>query len=143
MNDLHANIIKHRQSFPCDTMQTIGDRFGITREAVRQVLKANNQPTANASFGTKTRCYVCGEKKHHSANICKKCYMKQSNIPLKCDQCGEIFHKKKHYILYQTKIGGGRFSFCSKRCQGMYIGNHFGFGSDDGRKNINPRKKRR
>ncbi len=107
-------VIELRALNPTKTLKSIGLEVGVTTERVRQILKGEGLPT----------------KAIHDKPIKQRKYHQgRQTIQLECCQCHILFtryleqHKRamKHPG-YTTKR-----TFCSKRCQGIYAGLHYGF----------------
>ena len=71
---------------PCFTLQEIGNRAGITREAVRLILKGSDLETKSGNFGKKTIkvCATCGSiyrSTRPERKYCKKeCFYKDKRV---------------------------------------------------------------
>ncbi len=122
-------IIEIRKSNPCATLKQIGDKIGVTRERVRQILNENRLPTIH--WKQKYLCIVCGSeikernrKWKHSAFCSVECGKKYHHPTLICDQCGKAFTRQLSYIL-RTKNDAG--TFCSRQCYGKWLGRNYGF----------------
>ncbi len=124
MIDIKA-VIDFRKANPCFTMETVATHFGCTREYVRQILKANGMPTWH--LFTHKHCIVCGKDMYQDRiSFCSnKCKREHVNIPIECENCGKIFTVRASYLLSRIRTKRPEPRFCSKRCQGAWIGkNH-------------------
>ena len=124
-------IINLRKLNPYDTLQGIGDKVGTSRENVRQILKKNNLPTT--SKRDKNTCKKCGEETNRRNIFCSpKCRRENGLVLLTYTNCGVIFPRTKTLIdrtnkdsRYTTKL-----PFCSRKCNGFFVGKHYGWGKD-------------
>jgi len=88
------------------TLQVIGDLFGLTRERVRQVTHHPVKPLTIQKL-----------KKQGVISI--------GRTPLLvCSQCGVEFTNKDSRARIRRNYSGT--FFCSKHCQGVFLGKHFG-----------------
>jgi hypothetical protein len=126
---------------PRHTLKELGDSFGITRERVRQIAKRAGFNTPNGEESKKARrirvCVACGveydgeavRSKYHSIE-CKNAYYKDKYwTTITCEQCKKVFIRTK------ATAGRSKIHFCCKRCNGIYVGERYGWGSSDNRKN--------
>jgi hypothetical protein len=116
---------------PCFTLQEIGDRAGITREAVRLILKDSDLETKGSSYGKNSRiCEVYGRlfnKSYFSktcSKACSKLKPKPSEVTVSCLQCGKIFKSDSSRVViypYNLKMNNlHKGEFCSRRCSSLY-----------------------
>ena len=129
-----TSIIATRDRNPCATLQEIGDKYGITRERVRQVLKEAGVQTKHVLRVNHLICPFCGGEKTYNSSRCPTCREAQREavrlVPLVCDQCGTMFERKQVDVLTRAKrYGFGGPVFCSRRCQGIYTAEHYGIGT--------------
>jgi len=121
------DIVRTRQNNPCATYQQIGDKYGITRERVRQILSGYDFETGKVvSARIKRTCPLCGGTKASTSKKCSKCRAPKK-VPLACDYCREIFYRDEWMVIYRFNKKGVRFQFCNKTCQGYYVAEHYGF----------------
>jgi hypothetical protein len=118
-----------RNSIPCATLQEIGNKVGVSRERVRQILSRDSLSTKHYSMTY--HCNMCGEqiRKDNKSGYCKVCKVKAHLVPLICDQCGTLFYRPQSDVITAAKRTNGKDSltFCTKSCQGIYTANHYGF----------------
>lgn len=127
------------------TLQTIGDRFGVTRERVRQKLTKN--------YGTTNLCPLVPREVFAGLLGCSSSVLERLELegrvkPLHlggrylydvetleevrglklhphvekvCKECNKTFSRWPSYFR-PTSPG----TFCSKHCQGVYLGKHYG-----------------
>ncbi|KKN71438.1 hypothetical protein LCGC14_0420170 [marine sediment metagenome] len=131
-------ILQLRANNPCMFLREIGDRVGVTRERVRQVLKKERLPT-RALWGLDRICPNCRKEFHATSQriiFCsRECSSEYTWIPLICDMCGRLFHRRKSVVManiLNPKRGAGKgytgdHYFCSRRCFGKRIGVNHGF----------------
>lgn len=117
-----------RKSSPCLTAKEIGDKLGVSRERIRQILKRDSLPTLR--YVSKVYCANCGKRLLHGnkTGYCKKCLPIIHSVPLVCDNCGKLFIRSQTEVIRDAKDSRytGRV-FCSKQCQGSYAGKRYGF----------------
>lgn len=115
-------VLAMRKVTPCISMQEIGEKLGITRERVRQILKSAGQPTKH--YVARHMCAGCGRKlqSNNKSGYCQKCSKERNRIPLVCDECSTLFYRTKAEVLNRAKQNGyeGKV-FCSKHCQGVNL----------------------
>jgi len=126
---VRLNAIRARRNNPCATLQRIGDRFGITRERVRQILKEAGKSTV--SWRPTYICQNCGKEmlgnNRQVKTFCsKKCWIDYHQVPIECEMCGEIFYVRQSIVLSKHKSHNPRF--CSNTCQGKWLGENYGKG---------------
>ena len=114
----------------------IGECFGISRERVRQILKVFAKKNKRIAQELRTvrcrriikKCKFCGKEfsvilSNSNAKYCsKKCFVdcKRVTATKECEVCGKEFTVKSN-----RRKESGRF--CSKRCQGKWLGKNYGF----------------
>jgi len=131
------------------TLQAIGDKFGVTRERIRQIL---NEHYGNTRRGLITReslakflkCSATTLGKMEKQGILKPTHRGRLHLYNRdeaekatlrtvhhlimpyiekiCEECGRKFYVKPYNI---REVSPRRF--CSKFCQGKWVGNHYGF----------------
>ena len=104
------------------TLQQIGDKVGLTRERVRQILKTSGSKTKKI-YPVLNKCIDCGKKKsgtYHSR--CQKCLYIKNSVFRSCTQCGTV-NRYQPGLVKRTKI-----NFCSRICHGKWLGQNFGRG---------------
>lgn len=129
-------VIKMRQTNQCATLQEIGNRFGVSRERIRQILSTNNIQTKNYKWLLRYYCLECGTELvgHGRANrkFCSvSCCNSYKRITVMCDNCGALFKRRASELLWypNTPAHQPKHSFCSRKCLGSYTGKHYGFGA--------------
>ena len=85
------SIARMRRRFPCYSLQQIGDKFGISRERVRQILNEMGEETKGLKRlmpPTVRRCQRCEEEiVPIKVTYCAKCRYELHNVQIVCDQC--------------------------------------------------------
>ena len=121
----------NKGTLPPRTLTELGNAFGVSRERIRQIGKAQgffmpHSKEAHDASHTKV-CEECGKEfiaPQGSAKFCSgSCryswYQKKYWLTLTCLNCKRVYKK--------TKVQAGRVKhhFCSKFCQGQYLGKHY------------------
>ncbi len=128
------SVIEIRKVNPCALLKDIGDKVGVTRERVRQILKRANLPTRH--YIIKRHCAKCGVPVAGGVKYCAKCHHELHHVKLICDTCGIMFERKlSHILAYPSRMNKRNSTlnmkqvgiFCTKKCFGKWAGNHFGF----------------
>lgn len=144
---IRLNVIRARRNNPCATMQQIGDRYKITRERVRQILVEAGKPTS--AFQQTYLCPNCGGElprgkqsraRQGKGTFCnKQCQYDYGHIKIACDYCGELKEYRIKTIIWHIEHGQKcKYFFCSKVCQGKWLGENYG--STGNHRNIRKRK---
>lgn len=125
-------LAKMRWTNPCATLQEMGDRFGVSKERVRQVLNEMDLPTRHFSEKKMVSCLKCGNPIKEGKEFCdRECQNDYNTILITCSQCGNLMERKAcKTLLTENKIRlgyKGNF-FCSKRCQGFWLAENHGYG---------------
>ena len=104
------------------TLQQIGEKVGLTRERVRQILKTSGLQTKKI-FPVLNKCIDCEKKKSGIYNSrCQKCLYIKNSVFRSCEQCGTVNRYQLSYAK-RTKI-----NFCGRICHGKWLGHNFGRG---------------
>lgn len=80
------------------------------------------------------RCLGCGKlipessHGHKTSDYCPECWEKRHFVTLKCGQCGKEFKLSRSDYNARLRKRKVPLFFCSKRCWGAYIAQHYGFG---------------
>ena len=119
----YTKAIEIRQSNPCATLQTIGDKLGVSRERVRQILNKAHKPTKH--YIVTYHCNGCGKEilKNNVGGYCMSCKILRNKIPVACTQCEKIFYLSPSRLLVSRE-----HYFCSNKCKGKWMGIHYGRG---------------
>ena len=112
------------------SMSVIARLVGVSRQRVFQILQEEGLPTKHlASQKIKYRysCLACGKISTHK--FCSdECQKKWQQIPVVCTFCGKLFFRNVHQFLANYREHSSAL-FCSRNCQGRWIGEHYGFKS--------------
>jgi len=119
-------IVRYRRENFCLDMQDVADKFGVSREWVRQVCERAGVQTTAAGWGTKDICPKCGEHKNECAVMCRKCRHEAHIVPLTCSFCGKIFERGQSLVLHCITQHNQELFFCNKHCQGMWLATNYG-----------------
>ena len=126
--DKYLNICMYRIEYPEYTLQNIGDKTHVCREYVRQVLKQMNLPTKHKNYGSiisKIICPKCGGIKTYRSKYCKKCTREFHYEFVQCEICQKPIERRIQYTKYMKEHRGYQHTWCSKSCQGKWLGkNH-------------------
>jgi biotin operon repressor/endogenous inhibitor of DNA gyrase (YacG/DUF329 family) len=116
------SVLKIREDNPCATLQTVAVQIGVTRERVRQILKTENKPTFH--WRQKYICLNCGREMTRRRIFCsRECRSAYQKILVSCDNCGQLYKKSARRLITSIKRGH-EYTFCSKKCTGLYLGSH-------------------
>jgi len=134
----HAEVIAWRRANPCLTLETVGFRFGVTRERIRQILAKAGEPTFHYRISKPTRiCMQCGTGyikgvwSFAGVFLCSvDCRLEYYHPLVQCEVCGGMFRRRASHLMRSstspTRQNSQLFVACGKRCQGIYAGRHFG-----------------
>ena len=138
---------------PNITLQEIGDRLGLTRERIRQLINMNNKysslfrytngmhglPSINRkklkehnNVNPKYLCDSCGKRSTAAITKCNKCRVYENREIVTCKNCNktvEFIGEVARYRRANRKTNKSKDEFCSRKCSSSYIGRHFGFGA--------------
>jgi len=167
---IKERVIQLKHETPTRTLQSIGNEVGITRERVRQILKAEglNNVYPPREYQSKRAnlydsCKTCGIdldiSAYHSRRVaeCIPCRQITKDKALythnTCPHCNVEFKISKAYLAtrqrladtYHLTYGKGHTSdrpFCSRKCSALYhkAGIKYGFGSPEHVRNIQTNK---
>ena len=112
-----------RRTDPQVKAAVMARELGKTREAVRLALIGLGLPT---SFSKKWYCEGCGKRLDKGQVLCRKCWSATFYTTYPCEVCGK---EKKIRISQLKRLSkhGHPPRFCSNKCQGVWLGSHFGF----------------
>jgi len=125
-----AEIATLKSTNPCLTLQQIGNKFGITRERVRQILVKERTSTRRPNYGQYSKiCPMCKKSQIRGKTIlCRSCYHHMHTVPLSCELCGTIVYRKQSEVIRDFAKANYQHIWCSKQCQGKWFGANFGWG---------------
>jgi hypothetical protein len=114
-------------------VRTVASKLGMSRQRIFHVLKDygwNKERVKRVETAhVERRCPVCGKAKGKRNVVCKGCSAATHHLVIAgyCKWCRRKIVVMKRYVDYVTRPA----EFCSKRCQGKYMGRHFGFGNKE------------
>lgn len=125
-NGVYESVLEMRTKNPCATLQTIGDKVGVSRERVRQILKRDGLKTKATSKRKVYLCLNCGkELDGQRKKFCSRTCQYEYGHPLvECVECHKLFRVRIAQLLRYER------SFCSRECHGRWMGKKFGKGKD-------------
>jgi len=110
------------------TLEGIGNKYGLSRERVRQILKSVGVTGLPYAYESTRKCTQCKKevpiirRPHNpfSRNFfCSdKCRKDYHTVLLTCDGCGKMFTRSK--VLVSRNVGQKKF-FCSQQCGGRAV----------------------
>ncbi len=123
-------VLALKQSYPCYTLQSIGDKTGISRERVRQILKSAGEHTR--AWRPKRFCINCGKElilRHRPHRFCsRECLSQYHRITLECEQCHKSFSREISATFCYDNSHMHNHTFCSRQCLGQWLGTHYSKG---------------
>jgi len=127
-----SKIISLKKRNPKRTLESIGNEIGVSREYIRQVLQeagvesGKEQPScyecSTLLYPSKARPYIDLKTGH---KYCRTCRHNMVWGTYSCKNCGVEVVRRKRDILRATP----KYIFCTKTCQGQYIGKTYGKGA--------------
>ena len=120
---LLEKIYQLRKKDPSIKAIEISRIIGCSRERVRQILLELNLPTHFPKH--KYYCIDCGKVVQKKAKRCRNCWLISCRNLLICEVCKKKFYRKKSDIR-AAKIKNYQHIFCSKCCQGFWLGTNYG-----------------
>ena len=136
--------VELRNQHPEFKLIDIAKECHVTRERIRQILKAEELPTRHA---LKTRyCKYCGLElpvrpvRRYCSESCRNAAIAAKQVILTCEYCGSPYTKPK--ALYNSILRRGRHTsrFCCNRCQGLWLAKNHGFPAHPENKGSNKTK---
>jgi hypothetical protein len=125
ISEQSIEIAKMRHDNPCLTLQQIGNKYGISRERVRQVLAKQGTTTKHYIKRQYSECLNCGKQTTNKLYCTKKCRTDYNQITLVCDNCGKSFNRKKSDIIRTSNNENYKgHQFCNSTCTGEYKRTH-------------------
>jgi hypothetical protein len=123
----YDKVTAMRQANPCATLEEIAKARGLTRERVRQLLRAAGLPTRH--FRPSYVCLNCGKvvPGHRKQVFCnKQCRYEYHNPLIECFECGRLFRRKQSQLICPDQEH--THYFCSRHCNGIWVGKTYGWG---------------
>jgi hypothetical protein len=130
-------VVRERHNNPCATLKQIADKYGVTKERVRQILSAADLPTRHWKQGY--ICNSCGREFYpaygHSKLFCgTDCRKEYGLVTVECEACGKLYQMSYFELIRKVVKLGQRHFYCSRRCNGKATGQQWGF-------NIHPKNR--
>jgi hypothetical protein len=128
---IKEQIVSMKKKAPGTKATDIAESLTVSREYVRQVLKSNNLCTHQPR--KEFICNQCGKvfpAKHGGSPkfCCRDCWKLYHKVTLICEQCGKSFYRQQSdFLAGLRKNSDTKKFFCTKRCQGHYVAEHYGF----------------
>lgn len=117
------------QAIPHGDLTAIGEKFGVTRERVRQIANKIGI-TGRLSRVTVTVCSSCGKPLRHpnTKGICKDCRW----VELPCGNCEQPVRRLASSLAsrFGTSTNYGTYMgrvFCNRKCLGSWCAKNHGF----------------
>ena len=133
MNATRDKVIQSRLTYPELTLAAIGDKCGVSRERVRQILKVAQLPTKSQGYGTKTfqHCPGCNKQYRGSyTHYCASCRHIETGTLIPCAHCGKLKLVPNTLIRYRAKhpesYNPGQY-FCKRTCFLGWVARTAGF----------------
>jgi len=125
---LWASVKKTREANRCATLQQIGDKYGVTKERVRQILSREQLPTRAIIERKIVYCLHCGKETPNLKFCSHECQQAYHSVEAVCSQCGRMFSLRQSELIARTKHNTTGLLFCSKQCYGKWFGTNYGRG---------------
>jgi formate dehydrogenase maturation protein FdhE len=131
-------VLEIRQKNPNSTIKQIVNELdiAISYQRVRQILMDAGLPH-NKILKERKYCVDCGKPlglsrhktKELDKGICIRCQVKRNMVRVGCEVCGKEKFLRQSEIAKRKRDSRykGHF-FCTKKCQGVYVGKHHGIG---------------
>lgn len=129
-----AEIVRLHQENPCWPAVRIARLLGLSKQWVSLVLIE----AGLTSRHTEVQCLNCGKvfrlrpSRQRKQKFCSvACYHAYTYITLLCEVCGCSFQRRATYVVWRLNhpapLTGRIYEhiFCSKRCQGMWLGTRY------------------
>lgn len=127
-----AEVLRRRTEED-QTLEEIAQFFSVTRERIRQIQTKAERKLGLEHFRRKPApdktCLQCGiiYSGRHKSNYCsKQCWHDSRVIKKNCSQCGIEFTSLSMKARIKRNRSG--LFFCSRRCQGIWLGHHYSRG---------------
>ncbi len=112
-----------RQQHPCMKAADIARRIGVSREGVRQALIRNGLPTRPPIQPRRACACGCGQPIYKPGRSYYSPEHRHNHlfVQIACSTCGTLKETLATRLISHTKRGY-QFSFCSRRCLGVWMG---------------------
>ena len=124
---VREHAIKLREKSPCMTLQAIGDKCGVSKERVRQILQSEGMETKHVDTRTKYYCSRCGKRILEPYNrtngtktlkkLCNTCYHEWHHVKVICSVCGKEFEIKTGALMDRLRSSKSKEIICSIACR--------------------------
>ena len=121
-NDKNRNkrrVIQYRRKYPGMRASEIAKKVGISRERVRQILKAEGLPTTIENLPVNV-CSVCAAKMvSRKTTTCRDCIIKNAWVEVHCETCDTLKKVRKSTYKYRAKQDNHRYNnkyYCGREC---------------------------
>lgn len=117
---------------PTQTLASIAKQVGVTRERVRQIIQREHLTRSRPPPVDHGACVDCGKRfpRPHKKNTrkkntrkkdtCNPCSVKRNTLTLICSVCDKPFTRRREHNRSKSRV------FCSKVCQGAWLGTTHG-----------------
>lgn len=107
-----------QEEWPITSLTETGDRIGVTRERVRQLVRKHRIPTFLVGERGRGLCSWCKQPHVYSqSSFCVRCWAWSRRVILTCDHCGAYFTRRRGEIAgrqRQARYKGHQY--CSVPC---------------------------
>ena len=122
---VREHAIKLREKSPCMTLQAIGDKCGVSKERVRQILQSEGMETKHIDTSIKYYCSRCGKRvfdQYHRNNgkprgLCYYCSQEWHHVKVICSVCGKEFEIKTGTLMARLRRSKSKEIICSIACR--------------------------
>jgi DNA-directed RNA polymerase subunit RPC12/RpoP len=125
---VREHAIKLREKSPCMTLQAIGDKCGVSKERVRQILQSEGMETKHLDTKTKYYCSRCGKRIKGTSTrkdgtkvprqLCQNCYDEWHHTKVTCSVCGKEFEMRTGVLMTRLRRSKSKQIICSSACRG-------------------------
>lgn len=125
-------LARLRLQNPEATLQQLADSLGVSREAIRQMLKKLRLETVG--YREYYCCETCGVRIHgfttkgkYAPRFCSfTCLSMAHTAEVECSQCHTLFFISFSDLKARRRNNKLGLLFCSRECWGSYAGTHYG-----------------
>lgn len=121
---------------PCWHFSQVSQAVGVSRQRVHQIVKGEQIVHRGPYRSPRFVCIVCEtpfvKRSQRTRLFCShECWQKHSSVTLVCEVCGTEFQRVQSDVLaslsyslvrYHNPRAKGEHIFCSKECQGHWLG---------------------
>ena len=131
--DRMEKLAKIRWTNPCATLQEMGNRLGVSRERIRQMLNKMELPTRHYTDKKMVGCLECGNPIEEGKKFCdRKCQNAYNKILVTCNQCGKLIERIPSVVIFterRVRMGYKGNFYCDRKCFGRWFGENYGRGT--------------